>query len=472
MKILICGAGRITDELLKRVGANWEITLIEKDGSKLAPFPGRFPTVVRVMAEDASSPVTLERAGLMEQDCVLAMTDDDPVNLAVARFAKDAGINNVAAVVRHSEMLPDFRGLDVWTIPVSADVARKAYQFLKDPRVRIVDVGEGEGELLELTVSTTDLARFQNASFNRDSQWRIVGAVRQNELLFPEELSDVQLGDRLLILGKSELYSNFSNRFVENPPHFPRTYGRIMILGIGGDPSLDVTELLNEAFYLAQGTHTEQIKTVCEDACIDVREVVSRWSESLQIEVVEAEGKLKDAALSVARKIDAGLVVLPHSKGSFLKFIFGNDLLNTARKLPCPLLLAKFTEPYESILVPYNGSLGGQRALEIGLDLSRQLGAEVSVVIVVEPSFLRGESTSGERWEDRLLKEVRDLSRVYGTSVDEHVLHGNPLKEIVAIAQSYNLMVISAGGAGTGPFTIDVAGMLVDGSPCSVLVVT
>jgi hypothetical protein len=41
MKILICGAGRITDERLKRIGANWQITRIDKKGDTRAPFSDR-----------------------------------------------------------------------------------------------------------------------------------------------------------------------------------------------------------------------------------------------------------------------------------------------------------------------------------------------------------------------------------------------------------------------------------------------
>ncbi len=472
MNIIICGAGRITDELLRRVGPNWEITLIDKEKAKLAPFPERFPTVVRIMAEDASSPVTLERAGVAEQDCVLAMTDDDHVNLAVARFAREAKVNNVLAVVHDSRMLPEFRELDVWTVALSADVARKAYQFLKDPRVRIIDLGEGEGEILELTVGPKDQARFREPSSRRSAYWTVAGAVRRNKLLFPEELSTIELGDRLLILGRSELYGDFSNRLEENPTHFPRTYGRIMVLGIGDDAALDVTELLNEAFYLAQGTHTEQIKTICENVCLDIREAVSRWSESLQIEMLEAHGNLRESSLAIAGQMDVGLVVLPYAGGSFLQFILGNEFVKTARKLPCPLLLAKLTEPYENILVPYGGSLGDQRALEIALDLSRQLGSYVSVVVVVEPSFLRGESQSPGEWESRMLKQVREISRVYGVSVYEEVRHGNPVKEVLGIAEAYQLLVTSADKTDSGLFSIDIAGMIVDKSPCSVLVVT
>jgi Trk K+ transport system NAD-binding subunit/nucleotide-binding universal stress UspA family protein len=472
MKILICGAGTIADELLKRIGPNWEITLIEKDRARLEPFPERFPNVTHTMAEDASSPVALKRAGLAHQDCVLAMTNDDHVNLAVARFAREANVNNILAVVRDSEMLPDFRRLDVWTIAMSADTARKAYQFLKDPRVRIIDLGEGEGELLELLVGANDVARFRETPSRKSSEWRVVGAVRQNELIFPEDISNVKLGDRLLILGRSDLFSTFSNRFVENPTHFPRTYGSVMVLGIGADSSLDVTKLLNEALYIARGTHTEQIKTLCENMCADIRETVSPWSESLQIEMLEAEGNLRESSVAIAQKTDVGLVVLPYVEGSFLQLILGNEYVKTARKLPCPLLLAKFTEPYENILVPYNGSLGDQRALEIALDFSRQIGANVSVLIVQEPSYLQNESSFAEESESSILKQVRDLSRVYGATVKEHVRHGNPVKEILAVADEFQLLVMGADDKGSGLFSLDVEGMIVDKSSCSVLLVT
>ncbi len=473
MNIIVCGAGRITDELLKRVGTNWEITLIEKEEAKLAPFPNRFPSVVRVMAEDASSPVVLEEAGLSGTDCVLAMTNDDSVNLAIARFARGADVNNILAVVRDPEMLPEFHKLDVWTISMATDMARKIYQFLKDPRIRIVNLGEGEGELLELSVGNRDLARLRDIASQHDPRWRVAGVLRENKLLFPDKVAAIKEGDRLLILGKAELYSMFSNRLAANQPDFPRTYGQQMILGIGDEASLDVTELLNEAFYLAQGTHIERIKTVYEKkTAADTRKTLSRWSESLQIEVLEGEGDLKERAVSAAQQNDAGVVVVPYMGKSLLQSFFRNDFLEMARKLPCPLLLAKLTDPYERLLVPFNGSLTGQRALEIAMDLSRQLNATVSVVIVVEPSYLHGEPSSTLQWKRDMLKQVRQLSHVHKIKVEEIVRQGNPVKEILAVAADYQLLVVGGDEGEAGLFSINVAAMLIDKAPCSVLLVS
>ena len=223
MKILICGAGRITDELLKRIGANWEITLIEKDEVRLAPFFNRFQNVIRVMAEDASSPVVLDKAGLSEQDGVLAMTNDDAVNLTIARFARQADIPAVLAVVRDPEHLADFQELNVWTVSMATDAARKAYHFLKDPRVRIVDLGEGEGELMELTVEKQNVPRLTGVLSRPDPTWRTVGLLRENKLLFPDKKETIEAGDRLLILGREDLYNAFSARLAEDQRHFPRT---------------------------------------------------------------------------------------------------------------------------------------------------------------------------------------------------------------------------------------------------------
>lgn len=471
MKIIICGAGRITDELLKRIGENWEITLIEKEAAKLDPFPGRFPSVVRLMAEDASSPVVLEKAGLAEQDCVLAMTDDDPVNLAIARFARAADINNILAVVRDPEMLPEFQKLDIWTLSLASDTARKIYQFLKDPRIRILSLGEGDAELMELTVSSQNLSRLQDMASQRDPEWRVAGVLRNNTLLFPDHPSDIEEDDRLLILGKSGLYAVFSDRLEEDRPHFPRTYGQQMILAVNDGTSCDATDLLNEAFYLAQGTQIEQIKAVHEKSASDIREALSRWSESLRIEVLEAEDGLNKSVTSIAHGTDAGIVVLQYVGGSFLQSIFGNRLVKMRQELPCPVLMAKFTNPYERLLIPFDGSQSSRRALEIGMDLSRQLHSIISVVTVVEPPYLHGRSSSDGEWERYILNQVRELSRVHNTRVEEYVRHGNPVKEILAIACDYQLLVIGSGEKETGLFSIDVTDILADKAPCSVLLV-
>jgi len=472
MKVIVCGAGRITDELLKRIGENWQITLIEKDDARLAPFPRRFPNIVRLLAEDASSPVVLDKAGLADQDGVLAMTNDDATNLAIARFARQADVKTVLAVVRDPENLPDFQKMDVWTVSMATDAARKVYQFLKDPRVRIVDLGEGEGEMMELTAEKQDVSRLTDVLSRQDPKWRAVGLLRDNKLLFADATDTIEAGDRLLILGKDDLYSAFASRLAEDQRHFPRTYGQQMILGLPDDASLDVTELLNETFYLAQGTHIEKIKIVYETAQTDVQEALARWAESLVIETIEGRGAIRQRVTGVVGESDAGIVVLPYRKVSKLRALFSCPLTALARALPCPLLAAKLSDPYERLIVPFNGSLAAQRALEISVDLARQLDAAVAAVVVVEPSYLRGESSTTGQWEQEMLHQVRELARINKVTIEEIVRRGNPVREIVTAAVDSQLLVIGMDEGRPGWFSIDVMAAVLNKAPCSVLLVT
>ncbi|MCF8075215.1 MAG: NAD-binding protein [Desulfotignum sp.] len=476
MKLIICGAGRITDELLKRAGANWEIILIEKDAAKLAPFSTRFPNIVRVMSEDASSPVVLDKAGLSNQDGILAMTNDDAVNLAIVRFAKQADIKTVLAVVRDPEQLPAFQKLGVWTISMAADAARKAYQFVKDPRIRIIDLGEGEGELLELAVGKQELARLEDIAATAESNphWRIAGIIRNNQLLFPDQQPGLKQEDRLLILGKDDLYNAFSQHLEGSRLHFPRTYGQHMVLGLANSPSLDdTTELINEAVYLAQGTHIEKIAAICGNSESDIHEALSRWSESLEIEIIEtSQASVENAAVHTAAGKDAGIVVLPAKNQSFLRTVFKGGISALAARLPCPLLSARMTDPYEHLMVPFNGSLACQRALEITMDLALQLEAEVSVIIVAEPSYLKGKPSGPDPWEQQMVQQVRDLARVHDTQVQEIVRRGNPVKEIAAAAADCQLLVLAGNDGHTGFFSIQTADMILNRVSCSVLLVS
>ena len=137
MKILICGAGRIADELLKRFSENWDTTLIDKNENNLGLFSKRFPSLNRIVIGDASSPVVLDEAGLEQQDYVVTLTPDDRVNLAIVTFAREKKVKNVLVLVHDPVMMPQFQEQEAWTVLLTAVAARRVYQYLKDPRVNV-----------------------------------------------------------------------------------------------------------------------------------------------------------------------------------------------------------------------------------------------------------------------------------------------------------------------------------------------
>lgn len=469
MKILICGAGRIADELLKRFSENWDTTLIDKAEGKLGPFSKRFPSVNRIVIGDASSPVILEEAVLEQQDYVVALTPDDRVNLAVVTFAREKKVKNVLSLVHDPDVMPQFQEQEAWTVLLTAVAARKIYQYLKDPRVNVIDLGQGEGEILELNIDEAGLNNSRAFMEAANPDWRLVGILRENRLVFPDDAAGIEAGDRLLILGRSDLFKTFCAMVECSQPHFPLTYGQSLVLWLPPEDGSDKADLLREALYLAQNTKIKKIKVLCRKEACQIREQLDRWAESLDIQILESEANLDRMLDSVE---DAGVAVIPPMEPSLLKSLTKPVMIDLAHSISCPLLVAKSTKSYDRILAPFNGSEAGERALEVAIDLAQQFDARLAAVIVEEPEYLHGENTADDPWQERMLRRLRKIAHIHKVKIDEYLRKGNPVREILAIADQFNLIVIGSESREKELFSPNVGDLIVRKASCSVLIVT
>lgn len=471
MKLLICGAGYIAGELLKRFGEAWQVTVLEKDATLLSSLSKKFPSITRVIGGDASSPVVLEDAKIAEQDFVLAMTRDDRVNLAVSRFAREAGVKNVMSLVYLPESLPQYQALGVQTVNVTASVAGTVYHYLQDPRMRVIPVAQGRAELMEIEVSAHYNLVGQALQQVRHQHWRVVGLIRENKLLPHDTDTVLQNEDRLLILGQIDLFKDVCDLIGCGEPHFPRIYGSILVLGLPVDKTRQSGALLKESFHLIKNTKLLEMDVFHENAAAEADIQTAQGPEGLNISTRRAEGNLATAIRRWSSHRNIGIVVLPLLEKSRLNMITQPLHISFAHMLPCPLLVAKGTQPYEKILVPFNGSKLTQSALEVGIDLALQIGsAAVSVLIVREPSFLHDKTETD--WVGQRLEKVRELAHVYKINIKELVRDGNPIAEITAAAQDFNLMIIGSTNKAKAFLEPHVGELLVRKSPCSTLIVT
>ncbi|MFP3912562.1 MAG: universal stress protein [Desulfobacteraceae bacterium] len=468
--LMICGAGKTTDELLKRLGESWQVILLDKEENRLTPFPSRFESIARIISGDASSPVVLEEAGIQEQDYVLALTDDDRVNLAVAFFAREKGIQNRMAVAHGPESVSRFQELGARVVLRTTLVAREIYHYLQNPRIRVRPVGQDEGEFIEVEMGPSPLLTGRKVSRYEGPDRRVVGVLRENNLLFPESGFTLRPKDRILLLGKPGLFDAVYSLMALTEAHFPLTYGQHLILALPEMAHKQAVNTINETLHLAQNTKVNGMLAVLSEQA-DIRKELKGWSESLDITIQTADGDLREAALAATRQESAGLMVMPFVKGPRLRSLFRPFTIAYAHELPCPLLVTKSTHPYERILVPFDGTPTAELALELGVDLAGQLNAEVVVAVVREPAFLGGEETRDE-WVEELLKKARELSRIHKIQILEKVLEGNPVREITAFAKEFNLLIMASANPKKAFFTPHVGEHLVEEAPCSVLIVT
>jgi len=472
MNILICGAGFIAEELLKRLGESWKVTLIDRDESILRDISARFVSVSRVLGADASSPVALEKAGLAEQDYVLALTRDDASNLAIATFAKDKGIRNILSLVYDSKYLPEFQKIGVKTLTIATQAARRIHQYLLDPRVNVFPIGQDEAEFMEVDVGPNPVISGDRIMEARNGEWRVVGVLREQRLMFPEEDTVFRPEDRLLMLGRPGLYEAVCSLLECTEAHFPRTYGHDLVLGMPAGQGERGDAILNEGLHLAQNIKIQRVLVLCSEEACEQKEQIERWARSLDIELRRTESNILQAVEETCSKESAGVALLPPADPPRFDSLARPVLISLAHRLPCPLLLARGTHPYENILVPYNGTAASDLALRVAVDLASQLDACITTAVVEEPEFLHEEKPDEATWLDRVLERIRERAHIHKTKLHEELRRGNPVKEITSLAADYNLLVLGSTKREKDLFTPHVGELLARKAPCSVLIVS
>ncbi len=472
MNILICGAGYIAQELLKRLGETWKATLVDKDESILRDMSSRFVSVVRVLGGDASSPVVLEKAGLGDQDYVLALTRDDASNLAIVTFAREKGIQNILSLVYDPDHLPDFQKLEVRTMTAATRAARRIHQYLLDPRVNVFPIGRDEAEFMEVDVDTNPDLEGRRIEVAQGETWRVVGILRNQGLIFPQQDTVFRRGDRLLLLGGPGLYEEACSLLECSDGHFPRVYGHDLVLGMPSGAGGEGDAILNEGIHLAQNVKIQRVLVLCDQDTCEQREQIERWARSLDIELRTTDEDVIHAVEETGKKESAGVVVLPPLPAPRFDSLAKPVLIALAHRLPCPLLVARGTHPYENILVPYNGTRASNRSLEVAVDLATQLGGSVTVAVVEEPGFLHEEALDETSWLETVLGRVRERTHILKTKLHEEVRKGNPVKEISALAADFDLLVLGSTTRGKEFFSPHVGELLARKVPCSVLIVS
>ena len=91
------------------------------------------------------------------------------------------------------------------------------------------------------------------------------------------------------------------------------------------------------------------------------------------------------------------------------------------------------------------------------------------MAVVEEPEFIKG--VQEEEWAEAVSKRVRELAHIHKFDFEEIIKKGNPVKEIVALAKDFNLMVLGSTTREKGLFAPHVGERMAQDVSCSVLII-
>jgi Trk K+ transport system NAD-binding subunit/nucleotide-binding universal stress UspA family protein len=467
MKVLICGAGKVSIHLLRRLDKSWHVTLIEKSEEKLKNLLPEFQNVEKAISGDASSPVTLDDARVTDFDYVLALTENDRVNLAICEYACKQSVNRILARVNEQENQPKFQEMGVRTVLGSTMLAKSIYQYLRDPRINVMELAFGDGEIMEVDVAHHFQVIGKKASTLINDKWRLVAIFRRDKMVFPDKDTEIVSGDRLVVVARPDTFHELCTLMECGIPHFPLSYGQGLLISLVSKS--DHEQIIRECMHLAHNTKVSYLSVLCDKEQADTPKMLESWAQSIDIEVETFEGDLTERLKELDVKKNFGIMVVQPFEASFFKSLAKPTLISLAHSISCPLLLARHTYPYKRILVPFNATSKAELALSLSVDLAKQLKAEIAVAVVDEPEFIRGDQD--EDWAESVLRRIRELGHVHKFEFEEISRKGNPVREIATLAKDFNLMVMGSTTREKGLFSPHIGELMAQNVPCSVLII-
>ncbi|MEB3703102.1 Trk system potassium uptake protein TrkA [Candidatus Bealeia paramacronuclearis] len=217
-RLLILGGGNVGLCLAQEVEANHTaITtmMIERDITRASLVANQLNRTV-VLSGDALDREILKEANAQVTNIVVAVTDDDKVNILAALLAKRLGAHSVTSLVNslsYSSLVTSL-GIDAVISPKALTVS-SILQYVRRGRIRSVhSIREGYGEVIEAeAVGTSSVVGMSISEINVPGTMIVSGILRGIENVVPRPETIIKVNDRLIVMVTSEGVKKFEKLF-------------------------------------------------------------------------------------------------------------------------------------------------------------------------------------------------------------------------------------------------------------------
>jgi len=208
MKVLIIGAGEVGQHLARVLSQdNHQIVMVDNERSVLDWLDESLD--IRVVEGHGASAGVLERAGAWGADIVLAVTNDDEVNMLAAYFAKVQGAKRAIVRLKGGEYLRFHRhfykkSLSIDAILVPNELCAQEITELVRTRQAVAVENFADGQIQMRQVRVTEKSPWAGHKLKKvkmPKQTLVAAVIRGREITIPSGDSEIHLDDELLIIG-------------------------------------------------------------------------------------------------------------------------------------------------------------------------------------------------------------------------------------------------------------------------------
>lgn len=200
-RIMICGAGRVTENLLELICHDYDITVIDPDKERCNIIASRFKGAVAVNSR-VNDVVALEEEGIDQCDMFLALTGSSETNIVSCMVAREHGVGKTVARIEELQYMPEAESLSIDKIINKKLLnAGKILSVLLDCNMATAQcISLGTAEITEL-IATAD-SKIISAPISQLSLPRgitIGGIIRNKAGMLAEGSTQINPGDHVVV---------------------------------------------------------------------------------------------------------------------------------------------------------------------------------------------------------------------------------------------------------------------------------
>jgi trk system potassium uptake protein TrkA len=305
MKILVVGAGQVGSFLCERLSLEGhEVTLLDRDPGRVHASQDELN--VLVVEGNGASAECMERAGIKQADAIMAVTDQDEVNILACLLAREYGVPRRIARVKSIEYLSrgailskEKLGIDLMINPEDAVADELANLAGREGTFDVAEFAEGQIQFLGYRITPESplngLTLRELGEIRGMYRFVVAAITRRGDTIIPRGDDTIQVGDSIFIFAhKTDLPSiQYLLQIEEEPKHKGR---RAFILG-GGRIGLRLARQLEERRFDVR--LIEHNLDRCEQISAKLRKTMVIHAEGTDIRTLIDEG-VADADVFIA----------------------------------------------------------------------------------------------------------------------------------------------------------------------------
>jgi trk system potassium uptake protein TrkA len=224
-KIIIIGGGNVGAFIANKIieaNSKVQIKIIEKDEERATLIAEKIPSAI-VLQGDAMEVELLKEANAQNTETVIAVTNNDNVNILSSLLAKQLGTKRAITLINNHDFgnLTNAVGIDAFIDPRQTTVSSILQHMRQDKIKSLQSLAGGEAEVIEaIAVEESSIVGKALRDLRLQSGVIIASILRGDEVITPKGSTVIKPDDVVIIFTRADLIKKVEDLFSSKLEYF------------------------------------------------------------------------------------------------------------------------------------------------------------------------------------------------------------------------------------------------------------